>query len=187
MTVCSCSDPLFLLSGIRLEDIFSGDYRCIHAHSQIHNHCVLHCTDKSEIWTMLPKHHLRVESIYVKSLFIWDFWQTFQQRFLMAVGTTFKDVFGYGKPYTYTIRCTHVFRARRCTHCISRTYLLCSVLPQLRNLRNSYAHFATETEKEKTDRMKRKRDTEGRNTEKAFNESVISVCSSSFLLLCAYI
>jgi len=51
-----------------------------------------------------------------------------------------------------------VFRTRKCTHCISRTYLMCSVLLQSEN---SYAHFATETEKEKTDRMKRKRDMEG--------------------------
>lgn len=114
------------------------------------------------------------------------FCQTLLQRFLIADRTTYKDVFLHMDHSHYQMsHKRYIFRARKCSHCISRTHLLCSVLLQRRNLRNSHAHFETETEKEKTDRMKRNKDTEGQYTEKAFIESVILVCSSTSLCYCA--
>lgn len=79
----------------------------------------------------------------------------------------------------------YVFRARTCTHCISRRHLLCSVLLQQRNLRNSYAHFAIETEKEKTVRMKRKGDMKGQKHRESLYWVCHLVCSSTSPCYCA--
>lgn len=70
-------------------------------------------------------------------------------------------------------------------HCISRMHL-CVQCYFSREISETPTHFATEMEKEKTDIMKRKGDMKGnKNIEKAFIESVISVCSSTSLCYCA--